>query len=255
MDQRVLDEQWSLALADAGMYPGKCRRFDFGASAADDGVGAVWFPPGEKLQLSAQFPDEEWLEDANGPANLGLHRVGVWPDARASVVGARMRHELEHAVQWERYGPGFFALYDVAHAVLAVKAAGLDRCAGMYINSIPCEQDANAASAMFLRRHHADTIDALCRDESSRQLACSLIGPEPIETLPARMVAYIWLYRAICLALADLQTASFDQVLDAALPGSGAYWRGLDSHLWPEVVMPFEGGVRALTLTPTPHVS
>jgi hypothetical protein len=231
MDPRVLDEQWSLALCDAGLNPAACRRYDFAATGADDGVGAVWFPPGEELKLTEHFPAQSWLEDANSPANRGLHRVGVWPDARAAVVGARLRHELEHAVQWERFGPRLFDLYDVTHSVLAVKAAGLDGCAGMYINAIPSEQDANAASAMFLRRHHVDTIDALCQDDDSRQLACSLIGPEPLETLPARMVAYIWLYRAICLALAEQQGQSFDQVLDATFPEAGAYWRRLDAEL------------------------
>jgi hypothetical protein len=231
MDPRVLDEQWSLALSDAGLSASACRRYDFRADETDDAVGAVWFPPSEVLSLTEHFPDAGLLEDANSPAHRSLHRVGVWPDTRAAVVGARMRHELEHAVQWERFGPGLFDVYDLVQSVLAVKAAGLDGCAGMYLNAIPSEQDANAAAAMFLRRHHTDTIDALCQDESSRQLACSLVGPETIETLPARMVAYVWLYRGLCLAVMEEQEKSFDQLLDIAFPGAGEYWRHLDAGL------------------------
>jgi hypothetical protein len=231
MKSRVLDEQWDLALADAGLSAAVCRRYDFDATDTDDGVGAVWFPPGEVLELSEHFPDAGCLEDANGPAHRSMHRIGVWPDTDASVVGARMRHELEHAVQWERLGPGIFRLYDVVHSVLSVKAAGLDGCAGMYINGIPSEQDANAAAAIFLRRHHTDRIDALCQDENSRQLACSLMPPEPVETLAARMVAYTWLFRNCCLGIMEEQEQSFDEALDAACPGAGAYWRRLDAAL------------------------
>ncbi len=226
----VLEEQWRLALCDAGVDGEICRLYEFDASETDDGVGAVWFPPGETLDLSAHFPDAGALDEANSAAHRARHRIGVWPDPRASVIGARMRHELEHAAQWERFGPGIFRLYDIAHSVLAVKAAGLG-CAGMYINAIPCEQDANAASAMFLRRHHTDTISGLCQDGDARQLACSLMGPEPIATLPARMVAHIWLYRDCCLGLVEEHEQSFDEVLEAAFPRAGAYWRRLDAHL------------------------
>jgi hypothetical protein len=231
MDPRVLDEQWSLALCDAGLNASACRRYDFGADETNDAVGAIWFPPAEVLELTEHFPDERRLEDANSPEHRSLHRIGVWPEARAAVVGARLRHELEHARQWERFGPGLFDLYDLVQSVLAVKAAGLDGCAGMYLNAIPSEQDANAAAAMFLRRYHPDTIDALCQDEGSRQLACSLVGPETIDRLPARMIAYIWLYRDLCLAVMEEQEESFDQLLDATFPGTGAYWRRLDAEL------------------------
>jgi hypothetical protein len=231
MDRRARDEQWGLALSDAGLDAAACRRYDFGTNEVSDAVGAVWFPPGEVLELTEHFPAAEFLEDANDPAHRSLHRVGVWQDTRTAVVGARMRHELEHAVQWERFGAGLFYLYDLVQSLLAVKAAGLDGCAGMYLNAIPCEQDANAAAAMFLRRHHTDTIDALCGDEGSRQLSCSLVGPETIETLPARMIAYIWLYRDICVAVMEEQKHSIDELLDANFPGAGEYWRRIDAGL------------------------
>ncbi len=231
MDPGVVDEQWSLAIADSGLAPEACRRYDLAASETESRLGAAWFPPGKVLELSEHFPDAELLDDANRPESRSRHRVAIWPDDRPSVIGARMRHELEHAAQWARFGPGIFRLYDVTHSVLAVRAAGLDGCAGMYINAIPSEQDANAASAMFLRRHHTDTIADLCHDDGSRQLACSLIGPEPIETLPARMIAYIWLFRDCCLGIMEREEQSFDQALEAAYPGAGEYWRRLDMAL------------------------
>jgi len=231
MDQEVLDKQWELALADAGVDGETCRRYDFNPREVKSPLGAAWFPPGEVLELTDHFPDGDLLEDANSPESRGLHRVAVWPDRRESVIGARLRHELEHAAQWDRFGPGIFRLYDLAYSVLAVRAAGLDGCASMYINAVPIEQDANAASAMFLRRYHPDTIADLCLDAGSRQLACSLMGPERIETLPARMIAYIWLFRACCVGIMEEEEQSFDQALETAYPGAGAYWRRLDAEL------------------------
>ena len=84
---------------------------------------------------------------------------------------------------------------------------------------------------MFLRRHHTHPIADLCHDHRSRQLACSLIGPERIETFPARMIAYLWLFRDICLGIMEEEDRTFDQAFEAAYPGARAYWRRLDFDL------------------------
>ena len=58
-----------------------------------------------------------------------------------------MRHELEHASQWDHHGQPIYGLYDLVLEVLAHKAAELEGCGGMYVNAIPAEQDANAAAS------------------------------------------------------------------------------------------------------------
>jgi hypothetical protein len=78
-----------------------------------------------------------------GPAG---RRVAIWRDVDLPVFAGRLRHELEHARQWDRFGRSIFELYDlIRDELLPRKAGDLNGCAGMYVNAIPAEQDANAA--------------------------------------------------------------------------------------------------------------
>jgi hypothetical protein len=87
--------------------------------------------------------------------------------------------------------------------------------------SQPAEQDANAAASMFLRDHHAATIpDILAGDD--KQLACSIIPPEPHETLPMRMIAILAQFPEPCEAYAKTQQPglSFADLLELRCRGA-----------------------------------
>jgi hypothetical protein len=183
IDTKELDAEWTAALIDAGIDREQTRLYVFDDAKGTDTSGAVWFRPGNDLVVDHHFPNKDYLADANKDEHRVLHRIAVWRGVELPILGARMRHELEHALQWDRYGYPIYALYDLVVEVLSHKAAGLEGCGGMYVNAIPAEQDANAAAAIFLRNHHSEAVEAVRQDVDSRMLACSLVGPEGLETL------------------------------------------------------------------------
>ncbi len=102
------------------------------------------------------FRDPELRAEANGDVQRKLYRVAVWVDDDRALVGARLRHELEHVRQWLELGPALFGLYWLLRGhVLEHKARQLRGCGGSYLNAIPSEQDANAASAHYVEKCHS----------------------------------------------------------------------------------------------------
>jgi hypothetical protein len=57
----------------------------------------------------------------------------------------------------------------------------------------------------------------------------SNVGPEPIETLPERMLAFMIANRGLCDLYADRHGngLTFSQMLNAEWPGAGDVWREL----------------------------
>jgi hypothetical protein len=86
------------------------------------------------------------------------HIVGVWqelPEADEVLLSALLRHELEHALQWERYGPQLLGELD---AELKEVAAITNRS----YHSVPCEQAADDAARGWVRaRNGADEVKRL----------------------------------------------------------------------------------------------
>jgi hypothetical protein len=96
---------------------------------------------------------------------------------------------------------------------------------------MPIEMDANAAGAMFaIARYGRERILQRLRDDDSSSAALrSNVGPEPIETLPERMVAFMIANRGLCERYADEHGngLTFRQILNAHWPGAGDAWRTL----------------------------
>lgn len=227
-DVGVLEAEWLAALDDAGLTADSFVLYPLDGAQAQNHAGAFWFAPW-RCASTCEIPDPDRRAEVNDPANRHLHRIAIWCDVEPAVLGARLRHELEHARQWKHYGASIFGLYDLVNRVLERKAGGLDGCGGWYVNAIPAEQDANAAAAMFLRRRHGKAVERLCRDNDHRMFACSLVGPEALDTLPVRMVAFAFLYRDRCREVADASSCSFECLLDAAFQGISEYWRCLSA--------------------------
>jgi hypothetical protein len=198
-----IDTEYQAALADAAIEPARARLY-LAKAMGKRHVGAVWHPPGDELVVSEQFPDASQRADANDPKHRDLHRI-VAPDEPTDAVtfAALVRHELEHARQYDALGQAIFDLQQLLEGgVLPYRAVLLEGCAGSLINGVPTEIDANAAASVYVSaRFTAEEVGAL-RGGDRRPLACSLVGPEQFETLPARMVAYV-----ICTALAPTPTS------------------------------------------------
>ena len=224
LDDADLEAEWTCALSDAGMSRDRARLYVVDAAASLNLAYAMWYRPGHVVVRDHDFPEPLDIQAANAPEDIDAHRIVVWRDATAPLVGATLRHELEHARQFDSLGAGLFDLYNVIRfGVFPHQAGGLPGCAGAYMPAIPAERDANAAAAMYLLEHHPDAA-AEIRNGERRNLACSILPPEPHHTLPVRMVAFMALHPSACAALAAEEGEDFPDLLDRAFPGAGAMW-------------------------------
>ena len=108
------------------------------------------------------------------------------------MVIAKMRHELEHARQWDRGGKPVFQLYEHVYELGSVLFGGLPQ-SGRFYGLVPAEQDANAAAARFAQSHLSPgTIAAeIAGDQSNLFRSPSVADPL---SLLNRMVGFaaIW---------------------------------------------------------------
>ncbi len=178
------------------------------------------------------FPDEfgGQIEDAN--KHLNRHRIAAWLDTATPVLGARLRHELEHARQVEALGNRIFDLNDLVLNVLWVKLEGLPGGGQLY-NSIPIEVDANAAAARFAFARYGDEVTREMADPNNDSgfkngvLFRSLTPAAPIQTLPHRMLAFLFQFADLCDLYAERRERSFVELLDKAWPGIAGAWEAL----------------------------
>jgi hypothetical protein len=109
-----------------------------------------------------------WIPPDTLKAYEERHRVAVWyrqPRVPYSLLGPLLRHELQHAVQWKRFGRPFFEL---RHHLLDAWEA---HPAGPGYFELPAERDANAAAAAYAADTLRDVeIEALGRRERYRQM-------------------------------------------------------------------------------------
>lgn len=195
MSDAEVASECEAALGDAGFTAEQVRLFKLDLGAGH--VGAAWFRPGMQLEPDPRmFPGtDDQLAEANRPENCHLHRVAVPSDPQDPVLFAGLlRHELEHARQWD-CAPEVFDLQDfLENDVLVEIAGGLDGCGGWLINTIPSEIDCNAAASVYLAtRFGSDEVQAV-RNGPHKYLVCSLLPPPSPETLPARMVAFAYVH-------------------------------------------------------------
>lgn len=120
-------------------------------------------------------------------------------------------------------------LHRFVREALAHRVDGLKGCAGGLINAMPTELDANAAAAMHLRERYQDRVADVCLSDWS-VLGCSLLGPEPLDTLPARMVAFAFIHRGGC-AKATQTGMPLAAILDDCYEGASELWSSLEAGL------------------------
>jgi hypothetical protein len=233
LDDQQIQEEWEAALEDAGLASEGCVLFLSDSTPLDEGRGAQWWEPGMTIEPDDQLVTENLAAEANSPENRDRHRIVVrrpFTSDPASVArfSGKLRHELEHARQWDACGLPVFALNNVADGVLQLKVVGLPG-GRVFTNLKPVEQDANAASAMFLRARWPDTIRFLLDDPEHAPLVRSLTPPGRPETLLTRMVAFLYLYEDLCARLEETWAGaiSFAEYLDQIAPGAGELWRTL----------------------------
>jgi len=102
---------------------------------------------------------------------------------------------LRHAEQRAVCGDTLFDLDELAEQLVAWKIGGLPRAAALY-HLKPIELDANAASAMFLRRCYPSHVASVLESDDS-VLARSNTPPGPLVDLPAKTVAFMFCLREV----------------------------------------------------------
>jgi hypothetical protein len=233
LSEEAVQAERDAALADAGYAPEQVR-FVRMTDVGEDNIAAAWFRPHRDIDRGDRgFPgNEAQRAEANSDENRNLHRVTIpaEPDDRV-LFAALVRHELEHARQWDAM-LGIFDLHDfIEHDILPEVAGGLDGRAGGLINTIPTEMDCNAAASVYISKQFSATDVQAIRDSGRRYLACSLLPPPPPGTLPARMIAFIYLHRAAFERHAERRGFSTGAILRSVYSEGREFWARLDLGL------------------------
>lgn len=210
--------EWTAAAAHAGFGERAIALWALDRVPPEGKTGAVaqWFLPLLELCPPHGLSAEE-LEEAESAGTSHKHRVIIYlrhpafdelsPPATEAFLGAVLRHELEHARQHERWGNELFFLDNaLVDPVLWARVGRLPGGPQIY-NLKPMELDANAASAEYLRDRYPNAVAEILESDHGNCARC-LTGPQQLDTLLVRTVAFLYLFRDEAMALADPSSVS-----------------------------------------------
>jgi hypothetical protein len=220
----ALKVEWAAALADASFRANQISLFMIDEPGT--GTGGRWWAP----NVPADDPlDRDQKAKANAQPHIARHRIAVVQPsaddpAEIAFVAAKMRHELEHARQWEASGSDVMTMQHVVRQVVAL-AEPLQF--GIHVNRAPLEADANAASSAFARaRFPAHVIEEVAARPDAGPLVRVATPPDDPATLVDRTIDFLFIdYRGACERL-ETGGIPFSDWLDDHVAGAGALWRG-----------------------------
>ena len=219
----IVRSEWGPALADAGIEPQDARLYVFEGHSPEDGEKAILLHPGTEAFSDRRFPvSPTQLRDAN--ENQTLCRIGTYEDREPVLLAARLRHELEHARQYQAYGMPILRLANLLVAAAGQRFGDFPG-SGLYYNLVPTEQDANAAAACHASSRYREDAERLLNDRDAEAgLLRSKMAPEAIETLPKRMVAFALMFSDTLESYAREKGQQSAKLLDDAFPGTGTLY-------------------------------
>jgi hypothetical protein len=149
---------------------------------------AFYVKPGAVAVTDANMPlTAAQLTRFNGSARPS-HRVGVYDEPNPILLGAKLRHELEHVVQQEQH-PDVLTLGELLMHALGDLYGGGGPASGCVYGAMPHERAANDYAARFVRAIFADDdVSHLQRDQQIGALL-GLGNPEPRDGLGRRSLA------------------------------------------------------------------
>jgi hypothetical protein len=229
LDEKTVEEEWAAAVRDAELDADACRLMCLEAA---NGPTSGHYPPGRTLGAD-ELIDDDVAATLNESANIDRHRVVVLRDVPAEagreLFAAKLRHELEHARQWEAVGDVAQQLSCIVDELIEVVAGGFNEDGRAIYHAQPVERDANAAASHFVRRRFAaETLTAIAAG-SDAVLVEAGVAPGALDTLPARMVAFLFQYADVCEGLVD-GFESFADRLAAISPEAVDRWRELNGE-------------------------
>lgn len=225
--------QWQLALAEAGIGEADVHLLTVDGRAPADEPKAASYPAGRVLvEEPGDMICGPGLEEANSPEVINKQRIAVYAEfnetdpLELAILGGKLRHELRHAEQrLHPCGPELFSLVELADEIARVRVGGLPNGARIY-NLMPIELDANAAAARFLRAHHGALVAEILRGDDAA-LARSNTPPGAIADLPAKTVAFMFIFREIAEDPAHFANISFNRRLGQISAEAASRWQAL----------------------------
>lgn len=214
----TLDQEWRLAVEDAGFDDSEVRLYRFPGRSSPRDQKAAYSSPGHPA-----IPGSTWPVGSETEEDVQRHRIGVWVDADPTVRLAALRHELEHARQFLAHGGAIFTLTKLVSDVIGLRT---EHGWGVLVQTVPIEADAHAAAATLARAHHPAEVERLLSEKHEDSVILrSISGPEPVETLPKRTVCFAYQYATLCeRGTREHRDMPFAEVLETIWPGAGAFW-------------------------------
>jgi hypothetical protein len=115
----------------------------------------------------------------------GIHRFLAFvdvADAPLGALGTELRHEAQHARQFNQHGPHFIDLDRILRDIVRGNTA-------VRYEQIPSERDANAAARVFALASYAEDLAAMARDDRFQQYTVDVAAADD---LLAETLALLW---------------------------------------------------------------
>jgi hypothetical protein len=227
MSNGDLEALWLAATADAQLDPAAVRLYGFtGEVPPTVNQTATWHSPGGSHYLvrSSDEPlSHSQLADANSDENRTRHRITMWIEFPPQVLASKLRHELEHARQWDVAGEAVDELSRMVRSVGSRLFSRYGRGTGVLYNLVPSERDANAAGARFALSQFGLPPDELLQGASG-VLFRFPEGPEPADGLGKRLIAYVAVFGDEFERLLQENNRDLTQVLNGVAPNIAGSW-------------------------------
>jgi hypothetical protein len=183
----AIQEEVAAALADAGFEAEQVFLHVHEREYMPNGRPSGHYRPRQLADAADELGlDDRELAKLNATEALARHRLVLYGDYGPEPEGrcwfaALLRHELEHAQQFEAIGDAAFELSQLIDTVHEARFGEVPEEKYLY-RAKPDEQDANAAAATYLADRYPDALHVLHTD-AWYPLVWSYTRPESPETL------------------------------------------------------------------------
>lgn len=224
-----ITQLWPLACAYAGYRPSEDAVLYVVRGDASQGNSALHVEPSSEVAATCEWPlTSGQVTDANCAAQRAKHRVFVRAFSEPFVALGRLRHELEHARQYDRSPEIYLFMSFVQDAIcrdFELAEPETPTASGTIYNLLPSEEDANRAAAQANLDHFGPpTEDQLAGPDSVLVLDPSEIDPDLLGRHLLVMAAqfptgFDW--------VAERRDESREELLDRLGPEARSAWEKL----------------------------
>lgn len=239
-----LASAWEFACRHAGYPIDGTLRLYYVPGPPSGEARAIHLHPGEEVVFEAdRFPfAKNQLADANSPERLGGHRIAIRDLPDVGLAVAVLRHELEHARQYD-YSVSLYLsmglVQDVVGRAFRETSPETLEGSGLIYNALPHERDANGAGAIAAGAYsHGPT------SESDSTFAET--QPPDLDSLATRLVSWCAMFPSVMADECRRRNVSVTDALSEFSAAAPEWW----AKLMAEEAIPAAGRA-ALDVIPT----